>query len=189
MQDNFEVSASRQSRNLGRDRDFLILSRHQCPDQKVLIEIEKFVKIWKFLCVSTVCLNLDWEVHGFLHFLVKISQSVKTFYHFQTQKVFTMSRFLDKSQLSRRVSSILTEILTSQSLDWKVSILKILTEKKKVWSWLSRKSRHLKKVDLDTKDLDWSWLSRPPGLLWSNLGIMLRMRDSYTNPYKSKRIK
>ena len=76
-------SVSWQSRNLNRDWDFSILSRHQCSDQKVLIEIEKFVEIWKFLRFSTVCLNLDREVRGFLYFLVKISQSVETFYHFQ----------------------------------------------------------------------------------------------------------
>ncbi len=77
-------SASRQSRNLGRDRDFSISSRHQCPDQKVSIEIEKLVKIWKFWRFYTVCLDLDQEVHGFLYFLINISQSVETFHHFQT---------------------------------------------------------------------------------------------------------
>ncbi len=68
-----------------------------------------------------------------------------------------MSRFLDKS---RRV---LTKISTCQSLDWKILILKIFTEKKKNWS------RQFKKVSLDTKDvlnLDWSRLSRPPTLLF-----------------------
>jgi hypothetical protein len=38
-------------------------------------------------------------MRGFLYFLVEISQSVETFYHFQTQKATTMSRFLDKSRL------------------------------------------------------------------------------------------
>jgi hypothetical protein len=113
----------------------------------------------------TVCLNLDQEVRGFLYFLVEISQSVETFYHFQTQKALTMSRFLNKSWLrldkSWRVLTISTKISMRQSLDWKVSILKILTEKKKSW--------HFKKVGLDTKDilnldLDWSRLSRPPVL-------------------------
>ena len=90
-------SASRQSRSLSQDQDFSILSQHQCSDQKV--SIKKFVEIWKFWRFLTVCLNLDREVRGFLYFLVKISQSVKTFHHFQTQKGTTMSRFLDKSRL------------------------------------------------------------------------------------------
>jgi hypothetical protein len=97
-------SVSRESRNLDRDRDFSISSRHQCPDQKVSIKIERFVKIWKFRRFSTVCLNLDQEMRGFLYFLVKISQSVQTFHHFQTQKASTMSRFLDKSWQSRQKS-------------------------------------------------------------------------------------
>jgi hypothetical protein len=50
------------------------------------IEIEKFVEIVKFLHFSTVCLDLDRELRGFLHFLVEISQSVKTFHNFHTQK-------------------------------------------------------------------------------------------------------
>ncbi len=62
-------SASQQLRNLGQDRDFLISSWHQCPDQKVLIEIEKFVEIWKFQHFLTVCLDLDQEVRGFCIFL------------------------------------------------------------------------------------------------------------------------
>ncbi len=95
----------------------------------------------KFLRFSTVCLDLNREVHGFLYFLVEISQSVKTFHHFQTQKASTMSRFLDKSWQclnkswqSRHVSTISTKILTRQSLDWKISILKIWTKIKKSWS-------------------------------------------------------
>ncbi len=100
-------------------------------------------------------------------------------------KASTISRFLDKSRLrldksqksrqkSWRVSTILTKISTRQSLDWKISILKISTEKKKSWSRPSRKSRQFKKVSLDTKDvldldLDWSRLSRPPTLVLSFL--------------------
>ncbi len=113
-------SLSRQSRNLNWDQDFSILSRHQCPDTRVLIKIEKFVETRKFCHFLTVCFDLDREVSGFLHiscqdfssrflktsrlfaifrlkkswfskdfciFLVKISQNVKTFCHFQTQKV------------------------------------------------------------------------------------------------------
>jgi len=143
-------SVSRESRNLDRDRDFSISSWHQCSDQKVSIEIERFVEIWKFRRFSTVCLDLDREMRGFLYFLVKISQSVKTFHHFQTQKASTMSRFLDKSWQSRQ-----------KSRRFKVS-----TEKKKSWSWPSRKSWLFKKVSLDTKDvldLDLDW-SRPPCL-------------------------
>ena len=44
-----------------------------------------------------------------------------------------------------------------------------LDQEKKIWSRVSRKSLHFKKVGLDTKDsldlnLDWSRLLRPPGL-------------------------
>ncbi len=143
-------SESRQRQKVSLDdRDFSISSRHQswhqCPDQKVSIEIEKFVKIWKFWGFSTVCLDLDREVRGFLYFLVKISQSVKNFYHFQTQKASTMSRFLDKSWLrldksrkSWRVSTNLNNL--NKNLDASKSRLKNLDfknlnrEKKKLIS-------------------------------------------------------
>ena len=104
--DHVSIEGSRQLRKSQQrqkvsldDRDISISSRHQCPDQKILIKIENFVKIWKFWSVSTVCLDLDREVHGFLYFLIEISQSVETFHHFQTQKALTISRFLDKSWL------------------------------------------------------------------------------------------
>ncbi len=78
-----------------------------------------------------------------------------------------------ESRQSWRVSTISKKILTRQSLDWKVSILKILTEKKKSWSWHDGHSGRFSKVSLDVKDvldLDWSQLSRPPGLaiMWIN---------------------
>ena len=50
-----------------------------------------------------------------------------------------------------------------KSLDFKN-----LNREKKIWSWPSRKSWHLKKVGLNAKDilnLDWSRLSRTPGLV------------------------
>ena len=141
-------SVSRESRNLDRDRDFSISSRHQYPDQKVSIKIEKFVEIWKFRRFSTVCLNLDREVRGFLYFLVEISQSVETLgldnveisrqistasrqISTGSRQISKISTCLDKSWQSRRVSTISTKISTRQSLDWKISILKISTEKKK----------------------------------------------------------
>jgi hypothetical protein len=67
---------------------------------------------------------------------------------------------LDKSQQSRLILTILIKISIQPSLDWKISILKISTVKKKSWS------QHFKKVRKDNLDLDldWSWLSRPPTL-------------------------
>ena len=115
-------SASRQLRNLGLDRDFSTLSRHQCWDQKVSIEIKKFVKIWKFWSVSTVCLDHDREVHGCLYFLIEISQSVKTFHHFQTQKASTN---LDC------VSTNLNNLDVSRQSRQKSRRLKVSTEKSK----------------------------------------------------------
>jgi hypothetical protein len=87
-----------------------------------------------------------------------------------SRQILTISTRLDKSLQSRRVSTILTKISTRQSLDWKISILKISTEKKKKLISTVEKSWQFKKVSLDTKDvldldLDWSRLSRPPGLL------------------------
>jgi hypothetical protein len=125
------------------DQDISILSRHQRPDQRISIEIEKFVEIWKFLHFSTVCLDLDREVRGFLYFLVKISQSVETFHHFQTQKALTMSRFLDKSWQrldksrlhldkswkSRRVSTNLDNLDASRQSWQKSRRVKVSTEK------------------------------------------------------------
>ncbi len=96
---------------------------------------------------------------------VEISRQIST----ASWQILTISTRLDKSQQSRRVLTISTKISTRQSLDWKVSILKISTEKKNIRFRLSRKSWHLKKVGLDTKDnldldLDWSRLLRAPGL-------------------------
>ena len=118
-----------------------ISSRQQCPDQKVSIEIEKFIEIWKFWRFSTVCLDLDREMRGFLYFLVEISQSVETLgldnvkisrqISTASRQILKISTCLDKSRQSRRVSTISTKISTRQSLDWKISILKISTEKKK----------------------------------------------------------
>ena len=48
------------------------------------------------------------------------------------------------------------KISTQPSLDWKVSILKISTKKKKAGLYTK---------DSLILDLDWSRLSRPPGLL------------------------
>jgi hypothetical protein len=102
--------------------------------------------------------------------------------------------YLKKSWLSwwsRLVSTISIKILMQPSLNWKVAISKILTKKKKIQSWPSRKSWNLKKVGLNTKDIldvDWSRLSRPPGLnliqntwyiIHYTLHIILRMRESY----------
>ena len=43
------------------------LSWHQCLDPKVSMEIEKFVKTWKFCHFLTVGLDLNCEIDGFLH--------------------------------------------------------------------------------------------------------------------------
>jgi hypothetical protein len=153
-------SASPQSRNLSWDRDFSILSRHQCPDQKV--SIEKFIEIWKFWCFSTVCWSrrawifvfshLDFSIHqDFSSFSdskgldnVKISWQIST----ASWKILTILTHLDKSQQSQSVSTISTKILTRQSLDWKVSISKISTRKKKLISNVEKISTLLK---------SWSW--------------------------------
>ena len=77
-----------------------ISSRQQCPDQKVSIEIEKFIEIWNFWRFSTVCIDLDREVRGFLYFLVEISQSVETL-------------GLDNVEISRQISTASRQILTA----------------------------------------------------------------------------
>jgi hypothetical protein len=96
---------------------------------KVSIEIEKFIEIWKFWHFSTVCLDFDQEMRGFLYFLVEISQSVKTFHHFQTQKASTMLRFLNKSRQSRRVSTNLNNLDVSRQSRQKSRRVKVSTEK------------------------------------------------------------
>ncbi len=137
----FSKSSSQQSRNLDRDRDFSISSRHQCPDLKVSIEIKKFDETWKFHHFSTVCLDLDQDVSGFLNISCQDFSICQDFSSFSYSKCLhnvkisqQISICLDKSWQSRFVLTILmisTKILTRQSLDWKVSILKILTETKK----------------------------------------------------------
>ncbi len=108
------------------DRDISILSRHQRPDQKISIEIKNFVEIWKFRCFSTVCLDLDREVHGFLYFLVEISGQIST--------------------ASWQISTASRQILTNldKNLDATKSRLKSLDFK--------NLDREKKKVDLDVMD-------------------------------------
>ena len=193
-------------KNLDREKKKVYLDRQENLDNlKKLVSIEisrSRLRILDFVStsMSTKSLNRDREIHRdlkILAFLNSLSQSQwrsawifvfshrdssfrRDFSSFSDSKGLDKSRLhLDKSRQSWRVSTISTKILTRQSLDWKVSILKILTKKKKSWSRPSRKSRHFKKVGLDTKDvldldLDWSRLSRPPGLffiLWKKIII------------------
>ncbi len=72
--------------------------------------------------VSIESLDLD-VIKEWVYFLVEISQSVKAFHNFQTQKASTMSRFLNKSWLR------LNKSRKSRQKSWRV---KISTEKKKV---------------------------------------------------------
>ncbi len=179
-------SKSRQSRYLDQDWEISILSRHQCPDQKVSIEIKKFVEIWKFRHFLTVCLNLVWEVRGFLYFLVEISQSVETLGLDNveiSQQISTASRqistaswqiskistCLDKSQQSQRVLTILTKILTRQSQSQKVK---------------SQKS----KVDLDRREnldnLKKLVSTRRTFSISISIGLDCRDPQPYRKPFK-----
>jgi hypothetical protein len=114
-------------------------------------------------------LDKSWKVSKFLKSLENLEKSWKSW---KVSKILKSLKNLEKSQKSWQslfVSTISINISTKINLDWKISIWKISTEKKKSWSRLWRKSWHFKKVSLDTKDildldLDWSWLSRPPGL-------------------------
>jgi hypothetical protein len=65
----------------------------------------------------------------FAYFLSRFLNSARLYFH--TQNVSIMSRFLDKSWFVSTISTILTKILTRQSLDWKVLILKISTKTNK----------------------------------------------------------
>ncbi len=114
------------------DHDISISSRHQRPDQKISIKIENFVEIWKFRRFSTVCLDLDQEVHGFLYFLVKISQQIST----ASWQILTASR-----QIST-ISMCLNNL--DKNLDATKSQLKSLDFK--------NLDRDKIKVDLDVMD-------------------------------------
>jgi hypothetical protein len=102
----------------------------------VSIEIEKFVEIWKFWRFSTVCLDLDREVHGFLYFLVEISQQIST----ASRQISTASRQI--STASRQISTNLDNL--DKNLDATKSGLKSLNFK--------NLDREKKKVDLDVMD-------------------------------------
>ncbi len=79
---------------------------------------EIFGKSWQFVSISIKSESI------LSYFLIEISQFVKIFEPAVTQKVSKMLRYLDKSQ------KVSMKILTQLNLNWKVSILKILTEKK-----------------------------------------------------------
>ncbi len=136
-------SYSRQLRYLDRDRDFSISSRQQCLDQKVSIEIEKFVEIWNFRRFLTVCLDLDREVRGFLYFLVEISQSVEISQQSRLRLDKSQLR-LDKSRKSWRVSTNLDNLVASRQSRQKSQRVKVSTEK--------NLDRQKKKVDLDRRE-------------------------------------
>jgi hypothetical protein len=115
--------------------------------------------------------SLDREIHRDL----KISRSRSAWIFVFSRQDFSIrhdfssfsdSKGLDNVEISQK---ILTKISMCQSLNWKVSILKISTKKKKRWSWHDGHSRRFSKVSLNTKDvlnldIDWSRLSRPPCL-------------------------
>jgi hypothetical protein len=139
---NTEKSQSRRSRKSRQfqkvsldDRDISILSRRHLPVPKVSIEIEKSVETWHFWQISTVCLDLDRELVNFITFLDRDFSTCQDFWSWSTSKsldnVEIMSRYLDKSRQSQFVSTISINISTKINLNWKVSILKISTEKKK----------------------------------------------------------
>ncbi len=93
------------------------------------------------------------EVSGFLHISCP-DFSIRRDFIF----ILKMSRFLDKSWFVLTISTILTKILTRQSLDWKVLILKISTKTKKSLSRQSRNSWQVLKVCLDRSDREISIL-------------------------------
>jgi hypothetical protein len=111
-------------------------SRENLDSVKKLVsnEIEKFVEIWNFRHFSTVCLYLDWEVRGFLYFLVKISQSFETL-------------GLDNVEISQQISTASRQISTAS---WQ--ILKISTRLNNLDKNLDASKSRLKNLDL--KNLD-----------------------------------
>ena len=135
-------SKSQRSRNL--NRDFSISSRHQCPDQKVSIEIVNSSRSENF-GISRQFVSISIFVFSRRDFSICIDFSS-----------FSDSKGLDNVEISRHCLDNL-----NKNLDVSKSRLKNLNREKKSWS------RQFKKVSLDTKDvldLDWSRLSRPPCL-------------------------
>ncbi len=167
-------SASRQLRNIGRDRDFSILSWHQWPDQKVSIEIKKFVEIWKFRHFLTVCLHLDFCIFSSRLFIIFRLKRPRQCWDFSTNldwvstnlnnlnaswQILTIWTCLDNLDKNLDVSKSRLKSLNFKNLDWE----------KKSWSRHDGHSRRFSIVSLDTKDvtdfdLDWSRQSRPPCL-------------------------
>jgi hypothetical protein len=136
---------SSRSENFGVSRQFVSISIEKCVDFCIFLS--------RFLNLSRL----------FIIFRLKRPQQCQDF---STNLDCVLTNLVNPNA-SLQISTILTKISTSQSLNWKISILKISTEKKKSWSRPSRKSWQFKKVSLDPKDvldLDWSRLSRPPRL-------------------------
>jgi hypothetical protein len=171
------ISTVEKSRSRSRLLDFVSTSMSRPKSLDRDQEICQDLKILECLDSLSWSRSRSAWIFVFSHWDFSIRRD---FSSFSDSKGLDKSRLhLDKSRQSWRVSTISTKISTRQSLNWKVTILKILTKKKKSWSRPSRKSRHFKKVGLDTKDvldldLDWSRLSRPPGLffiLWKKIII------------------
>ncbi len=129
-------------RFLNQDWEISILFRHHLPVPKVLIKIKKSVETWNCLQILTVCLNLDREL---VDFSINFNQELSRFLNLKSwkcrdilinvEKSWQFSKSLHnlyKSRLSWFIQVILMQISTWQSLNWKVSILKISTETKKI---------------------------------------------------------
>ncbi len=123
---------------------------------------ENFGIFWQFVLISIESYHISRS--RFLNLL----RFLGLIYLKKSLKCQDFSINLAASRQSWCVLTILTKILTLQSLDWKVSILKISTETKKSLSQQSRKSQQVLKVCLDRwrnldLDLDWSRLLSPSG--------------------------
>ncbi len=172
------VWAVEKSRSRSRLLDFIstLMSRPKSLDRDR--EICRDMKFSAFLD------SLSWSRNAWIFAFSRQDFSIRRdFSSFSDSKgLDCVSTNLDNLDTSWQISTISTHLDNLDNLDknldksksrLKSLDFKNLDQEKKIWSGLSQKSQHFKKVVLDTKDnldlnLDWSWLLRPPGLIITN---------------------
>jgi hypothetical protein len=154
---------SSRSENFGVSRQFVLISIKKCMD--FCIFLSRFLNPSRLFIIFR--LKRLWQCQDFLTNLDWVSTNLEN---------LDASRQI--STISTRLNNLDKNLDASKSwlksLDWKVSILKISTEKKKSWSRHDGHSWRFSKVSLDVKgvldlNLDWSRLLRPPGLWKTSL--------------------
>ncbi len=117
---SIEISISTSSKSESRWSRYLDFVSTTMSRPKSLDRDREIVEIWNFWHFSTVCLDLDREVQGFLYFLVEISQSVETLGLNNVEisrQILTISTCLDNLDKNLNASQSRLKNLNFKNLD------------------------------------------------------------------------